>query len=262
METSWRPDFAPVCRQHRFWMGLPILKETTMKNRLLMGLILAVALSSPAWAADPTPVPRTISMTGHGEVRAAPDMVTVNAGVTTSAATAAGALAANTARMKGVFTALEKLGVPDKNIQTTNFSVSPQYTNGENNNPRRLTGYQVSNDVSLRLEDVSKLGAALDALVTAGANQMNGISFDIRQPAPLLEQARTGAIADARARAETYAKAAGVTLGPILSISEGGNEAPRPMYRMEQVMVTGSRVPVAAGEQSVTADVSLVWEIR
>ncbi|HEX4273193.1 MAG TPA: SIMPL domain-containing protein [Rhizomicrobium sp.] len=234
-----------------------------MKNRIFLGLLLVAALDAsvlgaPALAADL----HTLSMAGHGEVKAAPDMVTVNAGVTTSAATAAVALAANTARMKGVFGALEKLGVPDKNIQTANFSVSPQYTNGDNNGPRRLTGYQVNNEVSLRLEDVTKLGTALDALVTAGANQMNGISFDIRQPAPLLEQARAGAIADARARAETYARAAGVTLGPILSISEGANEGPRPMYRMAAAFAAAPPPPIAVGEQSVSADVSVVWEIH
>ena len=171
-----------------------------------------------------------MAMTGHGEMRATPDMAQVTAGVTTSAPTAASALAANTARMSVVFAAIKKLGVADKDIQTTNFSVSPQYTNGGNNEPSRLTGYQVNNEVSVRLEDVTRLGGALDALVSAGANQMNGISFDIRQPAPLLEKARIQAIADARARAQTYAKAAGVTLGAILSISEGGgeDEAPRP----------------------------------
>ncbi len=115
----------------------------------------------------------------------------------------------------------------------------------------------------MRLDDVGKLGSALDALVTAGANQMNGIGFSIKDPSPMLKAAREQAVADARARAETYARAASVTLGPVLAISEGGGDAPRPMYRMaEQVMVTGSRVPVAAGEQSVTADVSIVWEIH
>jgi hypothetical protein len=188
-------------------------------------------------------------------------MAQVSAGVTTNGLTAAQALAANSTRMKAVFTALEKLGVPQKNIQTTSFFVSPQYTNGDNNNPRRLTGYQVSNEVSVRLEDVAKLGSTLDALVTAGANQMNGISFSIREPAPLLEKARIQAVADARARAETYAKAAGVSLGSILAISESGNEPPRPMYRMA-AMAAPPSTPVAAGEQSVTADVSVVWEIH
>jgi uncharacterized protein YggE len=254
-----RPDFAPVARQHRWRMGASILKENAMKNSLFLGLLLGAALAAPAWAADP----RTLSMNGHGEVRAAPDMVSITAGVTSSAVTAGQALAANTSRMTTVFAALEKMGVPEKDIQTVNFSISSQYSNGDNNTPRRLTGYQVNNDVSVRLNDVSRLGGALDALVSAGANQMNGISFDIREPAPLLEKARTGAIADARARAETYAKAAGVTLGPILSISEGGGDAPRPMYKaLNMVTVSASRVPVAAGEQSVTADVSVVWEIH
>ena len=227
-----------------------------MKSHIFLGLALACTLAVPAWAADP----HTMAMTGHGEVRGAPDMAQVTAGVTATAPTAAQALAANSNRMKGVFAALAKLGVPEKNIQTTNFFVSPQYTNGDNNTPRRLTGYQVNNDVTVRLEDVGKLGGALDALVAAGANQINGVSFSIQNDAPLLEKARTQAIADARMRAETYAKAAGMTLGPILSISEGGGEAPpRPMYRMAAM---AAETRIAPGEQSVAADVSVVWEIH
>jgi uncharacterized protein YggE len=227
-----------------------------MKSHIFLGLALAYTLAVPAWAADP----HTMAMTGHGEVRGAPDMAQVTAGVTATAPTAAQALAANSSRMKGVFAALAKLGVAEKNIQTTNFFVSPQYTNGDNNASRRLTGYQVNNDVTVRLEDVGKLGGALDALVAAGANQINGVSFSIQNDAPLLEKARTQAIADARARAETYAKAAGVTLGPILSVSEGGGEAPpRPMYRLAAM---AAETRIAPGEQSVAADVSVVWEIH
>jgi uncharacterized protein YggE len=232
-----------------------------MKTPIFLGLALAWTLAVPALAADPqTTDVRTLAMTGHGEIRSAPDMAQITAGVATTAPTAAQALSANSARMNGVFSALEKLGVPQKNIQTANFFVSPQYSNGDNNTPRRLTGYQVNNDVTARIEDVSKLGAALDALVTAGANQINGVSFSIQNNAPLLEKARAQAIADARARAETYAKAAGVTLGPILSISEGGGEAvPRPMYRMAAM---AAETRIAPGEQSITADVSVVWEIH
>ena len=227
-----------------------------MRSRILLGLALAAALAVPAWAAEI----RTIAMSGHGEIRTTPDMAQVTAGVTTMAATAAQAMSANASRMKGVFAALQKLGVPEKNIQTANFFVSPQYSNGDNNAPRRLTGYQVNNDVNVRLEDVGKLGSALDALVAAGANQINGVSFSIQNDAPLLEKARTQAIADARARAETYAKAAGVSLGPILSITEGGGEAPpRPMYRMAAM---AAETRIAPGEQSVTAEVSVVWEIH
>ena len=227
-----------------------------MKSRIFLGLVLATAITLPAWAADS----RTIAMTGHGETRGAPDMAQVTAGVSTMAPTAAQALSANSSHMKGVFAALVKLGVPERNIQTSNFFVSPQYSNGDNNTPRRLTGYQVNNDVTVRLEDVGKLGGALDALVAAGANQINGVSFSIQNSAPLLEKARADAVADARARAQTYAKAAGVTLGPILSISEGGAEAPpRPMFRVAAIQ---AETRIAPGEQSVTADVTMVWEIH
>ncbi len=231
-----------------------------MKTAIFAALLAAslqASLASPAMAD-----PRTIAMGGHGEVKAAPDQVQVTAGVNTSAPTAAGALAANTTRMKGVFAALTRQGIPDKNIQTVNFSVSPQYTNGADNQPPRLTGYQVSNQVSVRLDDVSKLGTALDALVASGANQMNGVNFSIKDTAAMLVQAREQAVADARARAETYAKAAGVTLGAIQSISEGGGDIPRPMYKAAPMMMASRSVPVAAGEESVSADVSIVWEIH
>jgi uncharacterized protein YggE len=199
-------------------------------------------------------------MTGQGDVRAAPDEVTLNAGVTSEAPSAAAALAANTQRMQGVFAALKKLGVADKDMQTSNFSVSPQMSNGANNQTPRVTGYQVNNQVRVRLDDVSKLGAALDALVTAGANQMYGVDFAIKNSAPMLAQARADAVADAKAKAETYAKAAGVSLGPILSISEnGGGFAPAPVPMR---MMAAKAVPVAAGEESVNAQVSIVWEIR
>jgi uncharacterized protein YggE len=229
-----------------------------MKNRFFVALALAALLVPAAASAADL---RTIAMGGHGEVKAAPDQVQVNAGVTTSAATAAAALAANTQRMKTVFAALEKMGVAQKDIQTVNFSVSPQYTNGANNEAQRLTGYQVRNEVSVRLDDVAKLGAALDALVGAGANQMNGINFSIRDNGAMLQKAREAAIADAKERAETYARAAGVTLGPIQSIGEGGGSGPVPMFKPMRMMAAAP-VPVAAGEESVTADVSVVWEIR
>jgi hypothetical protein len=231
-----------------------------MKNRLLPGLLssllLASTLSLPAFAADP----HTMTITGHGEIKAVPDVATITAGINTNAPTAAAALSANSARMNQVFGALRKLGIADRDIRTAGFSVSPQYTNGDNNNPRHLTGYQVNNEVNVRLDDVTRTGAVLDTLVGAGANQMNGIGFDIANSAPVLEKARIQAIADARARAQTYAQAAGVTLGPIVSITEGGGEAPpRPMFR---VMAMAAPTPVAPGEQSVTADVTVVWEIH
>lgn len=227
-----------------------------------MKKLIFVALLAATPALAQSAEPRTIAMSGHGEMRAAPDQAQINTGVTTSAPTAAAALADNTTRMQGLFAALAKAGIAQKNIQTVNFSVSPQYTNGGPNQPARVTGYQVTNQLAVRLDDVARVGATLDALVTAGSNDMNGISFSIKDTAPLLEKARGQAVADARARAETYAKAAGVTLGPVLSISEGGRDEPRPSFKNMVTVSAARAVPVAAGEENVSADVSLVWEIR
>lgn len=229
--------------------------------RIWYRLVLALALYiTPQWAMAQTSGPRILTMGGHGEVRATPDTAMLSAGVSAQAATAAAALAANNGHMQAVLSTLKKLGVPDKDIQTANFSVSPQYANGNGEAPR-ITGYQASNQVEVRLEDVSKLGVVLDALVTAGANRMNGISFAIRDDTDLLAQARAQAVAEARAKAETYAKAAGVSLGSILSIGETGNEAPRRLYAAAP-MVMVKAVPVALGEQNVGADVTITWEIK
>jgi uncharacterized protein YggE len=228
-----------------------------MKNVLFAAALLAAGLA-PAFGQ--TVASRIITMSGQGEVRATPDTVTLSAGVSSEAPTAAAALAANTARMQPVFAALKKLGVQDKDMQTANFSISPQMANVANQ--PHVTGYEVSNRLQVRLVDVAKLGPALDALVTAGANQMNGIDFAIQDTAPLLAQARADAVSDARAKAETYARAAGVTLGPVLSISENTGQGPRPVFMAMPMPRAAKAVPVAAGEESVTAEVSIVWEIR
>jgi uncharacterized protein YggE len=226
-------------------------------------MVLATALFAlPQIAGAQTPPsPRIIAMAGHGEARAVPDTAMVSAGVHAQAPTAAAALAANTTRMQAVMAALKKQGVPDKDIQTSNFSISPQYANGNGEAPR-ITGYQANNQVGVRLEDVKKVGTVLDALVSAGANQMNGLSFSIRDDAALLAKARSAAVEEARLKAETFAKAAGVSLGAILSIGEsGGAMPPRPMYAAP-MMVRDKAVPVALGEQSVDADITITWEIK
>ena len=224
-------------------------------------LALALCAAPQLAMAQTPPPPRTITMSGHGEARATPDTAMLSAGVSAQAPTAAAALAANNSRMQAVIAALKKLGVPDKDIQTSNFSVSPQYANGNGEAPR-ITGYQATNQVEVRLEDVSKLGVTLDALVTAGANQMNGVSFSIRDDAALLAQARAAAVAEARLKAETFPKAAGVGLGSILSIGESGSEATAPVSMLPRRWRCAKAVPVALGEQSVGADVTIMWEIK
>lgn len=232
-----------------------------MMKSAFAALALTLALGGSALAQTAQPQ-RTLTLNGTGTVKAAPDMADISAGVTTEAPTAAAALTANTAAMNRVFAALEKQGIARRNIQTSNFSVSPNYASRVNNETPRLVGYRVNNQVHVILDDVTRVGAALDALVSSGANQMNGLNFSIHEPAPLLAKARAAAVAEARQRAEQYAAAAGVTLGAIQSISEnGGGEMPRPMYRM-MAMAADSSVPVAQGEESISASVSIVWEIR
>jgi hypothetical protein len=227
----------------------------------------ALALAA-ATAADAQAQPsRLLTVTGQGEVKGAPNQAQLSAGVVTTAKTAAAALAANTRAMNAVFATLKKAGVADKDMQTSDFSVQPQYSSinasSSSSGQQRVTGYQVSNTVSVTVENLAALGPTLDALVSSGANSIGEIAFGIKDPRPLLAQARAAAVADAVLRAQTYAKAAGVTLGPITSISEGGYESPRPMGMAMMAMDKAARpVPVAAGEQSVAAGVSITWELR
>ena len=230
-----------------------------MTSRFWLILAAFAALATPVAAQT---APRTLAMSGRGEMRAAPDSATLSAGVSSSAPTAAAALAANNARMQKVLAALKAQGIADRDMQTGNFFVSPQYANPAPNEPnqQRLTGYQVSNQLQIRLNDVAALGPTLDRLVAAGANQINSVNFAIRDSAALLNEARAKAVADARAKAETYAKAAGVTLGPILSISEDGGNAPRPMMAM--TMRAEKFTPIMVGEESISANVSIIWIIQ
>ncbi len=221
-----------------------------------------LALPVAALAAGGDSQPRLITITGSGEVSAVPDQAQLSAGVVSQAKTAAAALADNSRKMRAVFTAIKKLGVPDRAIQTSNFSVAPQYPPYNSKEERRITGYQVSNTVEVKLTDMKKLGAAIDALVSAGANQINSVGFSIADPKPLLAKAREEAVKDATDKARAYAHAAGVTLGPIQSIGEGGINGPQPMVMVTAMRSAAPPPPVAAGEQTVAANVTISWQIH
>jgi uncharacterized protein YggE len=231
--------------------------------RRLSTSVAALALALVAVAPTDAAAPGTLSVSGQGEVRAAPDQAVLSTGVTTTAPTAAAALSENAAKMNAVFATLKRLGVPDKSIQTSNFMVSPQYPpyNANETGVQKIVGYQVSNQVSVTLDDPKKLGPTLDALVAAGSNQINSVGFAIRDSAGLMAKARAAAVADAIARAHTYAAAAGVTLGPILSIQEAESEGPRPMYSVVGAARVAAPTPTAPGEQSVSANVTVVFSL-
>jgi len=225
---------------------------------------LAVAASASAAPPDAAPV-RTLTVTGTGIAKAAPDEASFSTGVVSRGATARQALAANAQAMTAVIATLKKQGVPDKAIHTSNLSLSPQYQQCKPNIPcpQRIVGYEVSNTVSVTI-DLDKAGAALDALVASGSNQIDGISFAIHDTKPLLIQARAEAVKDALEKGQLYAWSAGVVLGPILSIQEAGAQAPQPMFRsMNKGISAGfAETPIAAGEQSVSAQVSVTWIIN
>jgi uncharacterized protein YggE len=222
----------------------------------LLGILL-----SPGAFAQAAPQPRLLTVTGEGEVSAKPDQATLSAGVVSEAKTAAAALASNRRAMNAVFDTLKQLGIPDRAIRTSEISIQPQYPN-DSRLPRRIVGYQASNTVTVTVDDLGKVGPALDALVSSGANSLGDIGFSIRDPKPLAAQARAKAVRDAMQKAETMAQAAGIGLGPIMAINEGNASEPVPMGRRMPALAMSEATQVAAGEETVAATVTISWEIR
>jgi uncharacterized protein YggE len=168
--------------------------------------------------------------------------------------------------MTRVMATLKMAGIPDNKIQTSNFSVQPQYSLGVSSSPnpppRSIVAYQVSNQVTVTVDDLSKLGPALDALVKSGANQLGGIALTIANPKPLAERARAAAVADAAAKARTLAMAAGVTLGPLQSIQEGGSVRPVPVFAAQRAFAAAAPPPIAEGEETVMVNVTVTYAIQ
>jgi len=226
----------------------------------VLGLL---AVVSPALA-DGGKMPRIISLTGHGEVRSTPDIAFVTTGVLSQGATAADALAANTKAMTDLFAALKDAGLEDKDIQTSNFTVQPRYDFSNGQAPK-LVGYDVSNNVTVKLRKIDAMGALLDKLVQSGSNQITGISFDVSKPEEAMDQARKLATQDATRKAKLYAQAMGIELGNVMQVSEGSSAPPPavPFVRGAAIMkADAAPVPVAAGEQTLAADVNVIWEIK
>lgn len=212
-----------------------------------------------AWAEPPTPV---LSLTGQGLVQVVPDMATVSIGVESQEKTAGAALAANTEQAGAVIAALKDAGIESRDIQTSNFSVQPAYADHRNQGPDgpRVVGYRVYNQVIARVRVLDDLGGLLDRVVATGANRIGGISFGLAEDGEARDAARKLAVGEARRKAELYAAAAGVRLGPILSISEaGGHFGPQPMA-MEMAR-SAAPVPIEAGSASISATVSVTWQI-
>jgi hypothetical protein len=218
-------------------------------------------MSVPALAETPADFPPAISVTGEAQISVAPDIAFVDAGVATDARTAREASEANNAAMAKVFAALKAVNIDARDVQTSRLSLQPQYAPNRSG-PSPIVGYRASNRVTVRIHDVSKVASVIDTLVGAGANDIGNVAFEVSQASKLLDEARDKAVADARRKAEIYAKAAGVTLGAPLSISEGGAQ-PQPMFRAKAVApMAAAPTPIAQGEETLSISVSVSWAIR
>ncbi len=232
---------------------------------ILAAFLIALTAAAPARATE-TPPQRTITITGEGESVGVPDIAYIDTGVVTEGKTAGEALTANTKAMNAIFKGLEEAGIEKRDMQTSQFSVYPVYEQIEpQTQPQmpKIGGYRVQNQLTVKVRNLDALGGILDQVVKLGSNQLSGIRFAIDKPEPLIDEARKKAVADALRKAKLYAGAAGVALGPIQTITESSmGYAPQPMYAKSMMaMERDSSVPVAAGEQTLSASVTLVIRI-
>ena len=225
---------------------------------------LAMAIATNAQGAPVDNALRTIIVNGRGQVSGKPDQAQVRVGVTTRAETAEAALEANTQAMSSLFDSLRRLGIPENRIQTSNFTLFPQYLyRPDGTAPSER--YMVSNQVTVVLSDISKVGATLDALVKSGANQSYNLVFDFADPKPLARRARADAVADAVDKAKTLADASGLILGPILSVQEGVSYSPVVQTQATYAVAPApapAPPPIAGGEASVTVNVTMTYAIQ
>jgi len=233
-----------------------------------MGLVLGAAAAPMAWAqtaptaGDAVFRATTVNVSAYGETRIAPDQATINLGVMTEAATAQEAMAQNGVRMNQVMAALKKGGIAAKDIQTSQLSLDPQYVY-EQNQPPRLTGYRATNQVTVTVRDLTKLGQAVDAVVSAGANQVGNISFSLADPTAAENAAREKAVKALADKADLYARATGHRVLRLVTLSEGGSFNPPPPMPMVAMAARykESDTAVSPGEVKVRVDVSGVYEL-
>ena len=224
--------------------------------RICLSLMIATTVfMAPSLTAQA--IERLITVTGEATVGVAPDTVVIRLGVNSQAKAAREASEANSRQMTGVLAVIKEQGIADRDVQTSRLSVQPQYDPNKAG-PARLLGFQVTNQVTIRVREIDKLPGILDRAIAAGANEMSGIEFVVSEQSRLLDQARDDAVVDARRKAELYAKAAGVKLGAVVAITEEGSNPPqRPV--MQAMRSAG--VPVAPGEQMLRAAVNVTFEL-
>ncbi len=243
------------------------MKPSPMFSRLAALAILsgAFAMTVSAQTSAPQAVVSSqgtlLSVSAQAEASQVPDIASISVGVVTESADSAQAMRDNASRMNAVLAAIGKLRIADKDVQTSGVNLYPQHRYERDQTPR-ISGYQASNTVTVKVRDLARLGEVMDALAGQGANQIHGPNFQIDNPDPLYDQARLAALDKARKRAKTYADALGVSVLRIVSIGEGGGGyRPVPMMAMAKAADMAESTPIAPGENTVSVSLDVVFEL-
>lgn len=233
-----------------------------------VALLGAASLPALAQEADMGKLVPKITVTGEGEAQAAPDMATLTLNVLREADTARDAMTANNEAMGKVLDAMKKAGIEDRDLQTAGINIQPRYVYPDDKNglkEPKITGYSVTNSLTVRVRDLDKVGAVLDQSVSLGVNQGGDLRFTNDKPAAIISEARKNAMANAIAKAQTLAEAAGVKVGKVLEINEQSwRPQPVPFARAEMKMAApqSDAVPVAAGENNYNVQVNVTFELK
>jgi uncharacterized protein YggE len=246
---------------------IPIL---TARGRLAafvmtMAIVGAGACFAPGASAQPAPPQNTVDarivVVGEGSVDVTPDMARLSGGVTAKAKSVKEAVDTTSKTMAVITAALVQSGIAQKDIQTNRFSVQPVYAAQEPHGDQEVVGYSVSNQVTVKLHDIDKVGLTLDRLVAAGATNIGNVVFEVSDPSTALDKAREAAIADARRKAELYARASGITLGRVLWVKEeSGSVSPLQMGEFAALAGRTASVPIATGEDRLRARVTVGFD--
>jgi hypothetical protein len=244
-------------------------RGTGMMKSLAAAVLLGCAALPSSAGAQQATINQTITGTrldinATGDVTRVPDLATISAGVVSHEATATAAIQDAATRMTRVREALRRAGIADRDIQTSNISLNPDYVYTQNQ-PPKLSGYNASNQLTVRFRDIAKTGKILDALIAEGANQISGPNLSIEHPEAALDEARAKAISAGRARADLYARSLGLRVARIVAVSESGGYAPPPpMPPMVMMAARGERdsSTIDPGEQKLQVSVSMTFELQ
>jgi uncharacterized protein len=238
-----------------------------MKSIWLGLALCAAAPTAVAAQAVQAPMPAIagtrLEVSATGEATRVPDLAIISAGVVTRQTTATAAIQENAERMERVLSALKRVGIEERDVQTSSINLNPEYRYQDNRSPE-LVGYSASNQVSIRFHDIRNTGKILDALVAEGANQINGPTLTIDKPEAALDEARLKALANGRARADVYARALGRRVARIVSISESGGSypVPPPMPMMMEARNQAADSKILPGEQKLQVTLSIVFDLQ